>query len=385
MYTRTLTFDKTMRESVFLLGPRGTGKTNWLKTHFPNSMYFDLLHSETYQELLANPSVLESRIPSNYNDWIIIDEIQKIPELLNEVHRLIEHKQHRFILTGSSARSLRRKGVNLLAGRALSFHMHPLTTYELGNKFDLSYALKYGLLPAVYGTKQQLHYLKTYIQLYLKEEVQQEALVRNLALFTRFLNTASFSQGEILSYTEIAREIGSNRQTVSGFFEILDDLLIAMRLPVFTKRAKRDVITHPKFYYFDVGVFNILRPKGPMDSTAEIEGPALETLFLQQARALNDYYQLEYAFFYWRTRSQAEVDFVFYGENGFHAFEIKRKTNLTAKDFNGLRLFKEDYPEATCHMLYGGTREYYDNDIKVMPFETALKSLLEILQNPRLL
>ena len=381
MYKRLLNIDHNMPESAFILGPRGTGKTYWLKESFPDNLYFDLLHSETYTEFLGNPSLLEHRIPSHYKKWIILDEIQRIPTLLNEVHRLIEHKKYRFILTGSSARSLRRKGVNLLAGRALTYYMHPLTTNEMGDEFNLNYSLQYGTLPSVYRTTKPEEYLYSYVQTYLKEEVQQEALTRNLALFTRFLNTATFSQGGVLNYTEIAREIGTTRQTVVNFFEILDDLLISIRLPVFTKRAKRAMTAQLKFYYFDIGIFRVLRPKGPLDNAEELTGPSLETLFLQQARALNDYLQLRYQFYYWRTQAQQEIDFILYGEKGLHAFEIKRQSKLTSKDFKNLALFQYDYPVASCYMLYGGAKEYFENDIHVIPFEQGLRNLSNILSS----
>lgn len=379
MYTRLLTIDPKMPESVLLFGPRGTGKTHWLKRQFPDSLYFDLLHDETYTEFLANPSILENRIPTNFQEWVILDEIQKIPALLNEVHRLIESKGFRFILTGSSARSLRRKGTNLLAGRALTYYMHPLTVVELKEQFVFNYSLKYGTLPKVYQTKRPEQYLSSYVKTYLKEEVQQEAVTRNIALFTRFLNVASFSQGEVLNYSNIAREIGTNRQTITNFFDILDDLLIAVRLPVFTRRAKREMAAQLKFYYFDVGVYRSLRPKGPLDSLEELDGASLETLFLQQIRALNDYLQWGYEFYYWRTCAKQEVDFVLYGEKGLLAFEIKRKQKLTPKDFSGLALFKKDYPMANCYLLYGGTREYFENDIKVIPFLKALSELPKLL------
>ena len=380
MFKRLLVIDKNMHESALILGPRGTGKTHWLKASFPNDLYFDLLDTEIFVSFLSNPVNLSARIPDNYSGWVIIDEVQKIPALLNEVHRLIEHKGYRFILTGSSARSLRKSGVNLLAGRALTYSMHPLLADELGDKFDLSFALQFGMMPALYKSSDPKHYLHSYVQTYLKEEVQQEALTRNLALFTKFLSTASFSQGEILSYTEISREIGSNRQTVVNFFEILEDLLIASRIPVFNKRAKRKMVAQPKFYYFDVGVFRSLRPVGPLDTDSEISGAALETLFLQQARAVNDYFRMGYNFYYWRTQSQKEVDFILYGNDGLYAFEIKRKKDLTPKDFKGLRLFKEDYSMAKCYLFYGGSKSYHDNGIDVIPYEKGLKDLRSILE-----
>ena len=380
MFNRLLHIDHDSPSSAFIFGPRGTGKTYWLKHHFPEALYFDLLDADLYTELLARPTRLHDRIPNNYRGWVIIDEVQKIPELLNEVHRLIEHRQIRFILTGSSARSLRRRGVNLLAGRALIYHMHPLTALELGDAYNLSRSLQWGQLPVAITHPQPESYLSSYVQTYLHEEVLFEGLTRNLGAFTRFLEAASFSQVEILNYTDIAREAANNRHTVNNYFDILEDLLIAYRIPVFTKRAKRDVITHPKFYFFDVGIFRTIRPMGILDSIAEAEGPSLETLFLQEMKAINDYFSLGYSIYYWRTRTKLEVDFILYGNHGLYAIEIKRTQRPTLKDFRGLKAFQADYPEATCYLLYGGTEDYYESGIKVRGFEQAMKCLPELFK-----
>ena len=372
-----------LEHSIFLFGPRGTGKTFWLRQHFPKALYFDLLNDDTYTELSAWPTRLSDRIPSGYKDWVIIDEVQKIPGILDEVHRLIEGRGLRFILTGSSARKLRRQGVNLLAGRAFTYHLHPLTCLELGDQFDLERGLNFGHLPLAVTSQEARTDLTSYVATYLKEEVFQEGLTRNMALFTRFLETASFSQGEVLNYTEIGREIGSNRHTVSNFFDILEDLLIAYRLPVFSKRAKREVVASPKFYYFDVGVYRTIRPMGPLDRVEEVDGAALETLFFQEIRAYNDYFELGYSFYYWRTHDKKEVDFVVYGKQGFLAFEVKRKARLNNKDFKGLKTFAEDYPEAKCYLLYGGQNDYYEQDIHVLPFAKVLKELPNLLKGEK--
>ena len=379
MFKRLIHVNPQSKHSVFIFGPRGTGKTSWLKQHFKQALYFDLLNDDTYTELSARPTRLNDKIPPNYKGWVIIDEVQKIPTILNEVHRLIEGRQLRFILTGSSARKLKAQGVNLLAGRALTYHMHPLTCIELGDRFDLTTSLLFGHLPIAVTSSEAKKYLSSYVATYLREEVLQEGLVRNVSLFTRFLETASFSQGEVLNYTSISREIASNRHTVVNFFEILEDLLIAYRLPVFSKRAKRGVVTAPKFYYFDVGVYRSIRPQGPLDSASEIDGAALETLFLQEARAYNDYFELGYSFYYWRTYDKQEVDFILYGNKGFFAFEIKRKMRLDTKDFKGLKAFSSDYPEAKLYLLYGGREPYFEGNIQVIPFNTALKDLGHLL------
>jgi predicted AAA+ superfamily ATPase len=379
IYKRIIKIDTNSRSSVFLFGPRGTGKTLWIKTHFKDFLYFDLLNTEVFNDFIANPTRLEERIPKGFNQYIVIDEVQKAPELLNEVHRLIESYGYRFILTGSSARSLKRKGINLLAGRALNYTMHPLTCYELGEDFSLETALNVGLLPSVYNVSDPKHYLETYITSYLREEVLQEGLTRNLSQFARFLEAASFSQGSILNMSEIAREAGIERKLVSNYFDILEDLLISYRLPVFTKSAKRRLVSHPKFYFFDPGVYRTIRPKGPLDSPEEIDGGALETLFLAHLRAINDYYRLGYNLYYWRTSNNVEVDFVVYGEHGLFAFEIKRARSIKRSDLSGLKAFTNDYKVAKCFLLYGGDHEEYHDNIHVLPFAKGLQKLIEIL------
>jgi len=292
MYSRLIKPPKD--KSFFLFGPRGTGKTTWVKSNFTKALYLDLLEAELFNDLIANPQRLENFIPKNFNDWVIIDEVQRIPELLNEVHRLIEKNKYKFILTGSSARKIRRKGVNLLAGRALSCHLYPLTTGELGKDFDLSRSLAYGQLPCVYTEENPKAYLESYIKTYLEEEIRYEGLARNLGAFSRFLEAASFSQGSILNISSVARDCGVERKVVENYFTILEDLLIAYKVPVFSKRAKRRLAAHPKFYFFDAGIYRVLRPSGPLDLPEEIEGHAFETLFLQELLAINAYLEIGY-------------------------------------------------------------------------------------------
>jgi predicted AAA+ superfamily ATPase len=380
MYRRDLVLNKNSEESIILFGPRGTGKTHWVKTHFPQALYIDLLNTSTYKDLIANPNRLINLIPNDFTDWIIIDEVQKIPELMNEVHRLIEHHHYKFILTGSSARNLKKKGVNLLAGRALNYYMHPLTAKELGDEFKLENAILYGLLPKAVTSQSPDHYLETYVVTYLREEVLQEGLTRNLGEFTRFMEIASFSQGNTINLSAISREVGIDRRTVESYFSILEDLLIALSLPVFTKRAQRKLISSPKFYYFDVGVYRSIRPTGPLDTPEEIDGAGLETLFLQHLRAYNDYGRLGYQFFYWRTRGGLEVDFIAYGSKGLFAFEIKRKRKYQKSDLKGLTEFSKDYPVATCYLIYGGDHKEYVDNITIIPMADILLSLEEILK-----
>jgi len=366
--------------SFFLFGPRGTGKTTWLKRRLPDRLFINLLRSEFYNPLSADPGRIRTLIPPQYRDWVIIDEVQRIPALLNEVHDLIESRGLRFILTGSSARALRRKGVNLLAGRARTHFMHPLTAAEQGAAFDLGQSVRFGHLPARFSDPDPQRYLKDYVQTYLREEVMQEGLTRNIGHFARFLETASLSQGQPLNISAVAREAQVSRPAAENYFSILDDLLLAVRLPVFSRKAKRKLVSHQKFYLFDAGVFRAARPAGPLDSNAEIDGPALETLVLQELRAANDYGEYGYQLHYWRTRAQHEVDFVLYGSRGLLAIEVKRSRHLHSRDIRPLREFRKDYPAARCRVLYGGDQELHLDGIVAVPVEQALANPGGVLQ-----
>jgi uncharacterized protein len=377
MFTRSLQPPKS--KSFFLFGPRGTGKSSWVRAQFPNSLYFDLLESSLFFELTGAPDRLELKIPEGFKDWVIIDEIQKVPALLDEVHRLIEKRRLKFIMTGSSARKLKARGVNLLAGRALSYAMHPLTTIELGTAFNLKQSLEFGNLPSVFSEENPKSYLESYVGTYLKEEVQQEGLTRNIGAFARFMEAASFSQGSVLNISNVARDCSIDRKVVENYFSILDDLLLSVRLPVFTKRAKRKLVSHPKFYFFDAGVFRALRPKGPLDSADALDGLALETLVFQELRAINSNFHLGYDLFFWRSIQGHEVDFVLYGERGLKAFEVKKSDRLRSDDFNGLLEFKADYPVADLKMLYGGRKRYFEGPVEVVPLEEFFREIPHLL------
>ena len=371
MYPRI--FSPPERQSYFLFGPRGTGKSVYTGNFYKQGLFFDLLDSRVYNELLAEPGRLSARIPDGFNDWVIIDEVQKVPALLNEVHRLIESRRLRFVLTGSSARRLRSDNVNLLAGRALTCRMHPLTAAELGADFNLARALRYGQLPMACTSTDPEMFLQSYVRTYLQEEIQLEGLTRNLPAFSRFLEAASFSQGSPLNISAIARDCAVNRKVVENYFSILRDTLVSYEIPVFTKRAKRSVIRSVKFYFFDAGVFRTLRPAGPYDSDAEAEGAALETLVLQEIAARNDYRRWNYGIYYWRTRQGAEVDFVLYGERGFRAIEVKHSDRIRREDFKGLKQFKEEYPEAELIFVYSGDRRFHEGGIEIVPAEMFLR------------
>ena len=366
-------------KSFFLFGPRGTGKTTWVRSRFPGALHIDLLEARLFNQLTADPQRLAELVPTDHTDYVIVDEVQKAPALLDEVHRLIERRRLKFIPTGSSARKLRGGALNLLAGRALTLAMHPLCASEMGSDFDLRASLRHGLLPAVGTEPDPRRYLDSYVRTYLDQEIRQEGLTRNLSAFGRFLEAASFSQAALLNISAVARECAVDRKVVESYFGILHDLMIAHELPVFARRAKRRLAVHPKFYLFDVGVFRAVRPAGPLDTPEEAEGPALETLVLQNLMAVNDGLSRGYKIHYWRTSDGAEVDFVLYGDRGLWAFEVKRGRRVSAGDTSGLRSFRADYPVAHAMLIYGGERRLNIGGIDARPVSDFLRQLPEIL------
>lgn len=368
---------KGAKSSYFLFGPRGIGKTTWLKLNCKNELTVDLLKPDVYRRFKARPERLREIIEGNPDKKIvIIDEVQKVPELLDPVHSLMEEKKELlFILTGSSARKIKQKGVDLLGGRALVRSLHPFMASELEDKFDLKKALHTGLVPLVVSSQNPKDSLNTYITLYMKEEIQMEGLVRNIGNFARFLEAISFSHGSLLNISNVARECEVERKTVQGYIEVLYDLLMAYSLPVFAKRAKRAVVQHPKFYFFDAGVFRTLRPSGPLDQPGEIDGPALEGLVAQHIRAWIDYSRSSCKLYYWRTKAGTEVDFVIYGKEGFWAIEVKNTRNIRNNDLRPLKTFHQDYPECNPLFVYRGDEKLLIDNILCVPCETFLKSI----------
>lgn len=370
-------------QSFFLFGPRQTGKTTFLKNRFKDAYWINLLDDGIYQKLLIRPNLLLEIVRARPIDqWIIIDEVQKIPELLNLVHLLIEERKQKFILTGSSARKLKKEGANLLAGRALDKKFHPLSAEELGVSFDLKEAILYGQLPSLIAVESKKDALSSYVGMYLKEEIQQEALVRRLDQFARFLEVAAFSQAQVLSVLSVASDLGVSRNTAESYFQILEDLLLAYRIPVFQKRAKRKTSTHPKFYFFDVGVYRTLRKKGPLDPVEEIEGAAIESLVFQELKACIDNHGLSLDIFFHRTQDKCEVDFVLYGEDGFFAIEVKRSSRINSNDLSSLKLFQKEYPEAKAYVFYLGEDERItDDQIHIIPLRKALLGLKQLIHS----
>ena len=370
-------FFQDTNQSYFLFGPRGTGKSTWVKQHLKTALYIDLLAPEVFRSYSAKPERLRNIAEAqNSVSTIVIDEIQKVPQLLDVIHQMMEQRpEWRFVLTGSSARKLKRSGVDLLAGRAVLKSMHPFMAAELDDKFSMKGALTIGMVPLTINSEIPEETLNAYAALYIREEVQMEGLVRNIGAFNRFLESASFSHGTVLNISDVARDCQVGRKTVEGYFSILEDLLLAFRIPIFRKRAKRNLTFHPKFYYFDAGIFRSIRPSGPLDSPQEIDGAALEGLVAQHLRAWISYGGDLCSLFFWRTKSGNEVDFVVYGKDTFYAIEVKNSAKIHPKSVGGLIAFKEDYPEAKTCLLYRGTERIKIKNVLCIPCEEFLLNL----------
>jgi predicted AAA+ superfamily ATPase len=324
--------------SFFLLGPRGSGKSTWLRANFPDAYVVDLLSEAHYQRLLAQPGRFADELRSLEPDrWVVVDEIQRLPALLNEVHRFGEERQLHFALCGSSARKLKRAGVNLLAGRALPRAMHPFLPEELGEHFDLETALRYGLLPIVWDSPERDETLAAYARLYLKEEIQAEAAVRNLPGFARFLPIAALTHGQAVNVSNIAREAGVARTTVTGYLEILEETLLCFRIPGFEAKLRVRERKLPKWYWCDPGIVRAMRgSRGPI--VPEERGALFEGLVAQLLRAYRDYTGMCDTISYWSAENRStEVDFVLTSGNEHVAIEVKSGINVTDKWFSGLR------------------------------------------------
>jgi len=363
--------------SFFLFGPRGTGKTTLLKKKFPDALWIDLLLPDVFREYSARPERLIEFVRAHpEKKTVVIDEVQKIPEMLSVVHFLIEEKLDvRFVLTGSSSRKIKRSGVDMLAGRADNRTLHPFMAAELEDRFDFNKALEQGLVPLVVSARNPESVLRGYVSLYIREEVQLEGLVRNIGSFSRFLEAISFSHGSVLNISNVARDCHVERKTVEGYIGILEDLLLCFKLDVFQKRAKRNIVSHPKFYFFDPGVYRSLRPSGPLDKPEEIEGSSLEGLVAQHLIAWNSYREEDNRLYYWRTHSGLEVDFIVYGKGIFWAVEVKNTSRVRLEDLRPLKKFKEYYPECKAFLLYRGGERLKKGDILCLPCGEFLREL----------
>lgn len=307
---------------------------------------------------------------------ILVDEIQKVPDVLSVIHSLVEEKKRfRFILSGSSSRKIKKTGADSLGGRAAPVFMHPFMAFELKDEFSLKKSLNYGLAPLVYFADNPDNVLTGYITLYIKEEVQAESLVRNIPAFARFMEAISFSHASILNISSVARECMVERKNVEGYIKILEDLLLSFQLEVFAKKARRRLINHRKFYFFDCGVFRSIRPKGPLDKPQEIDGAVLEGLVAQNLRAWIDYRGKDNKLYYWRTVKGVEVDFVLYGEDGIFAIEVKNSDKIYPESLRPLEAFKKDYPDSKLVLLYRGKDRLKKGNVLCIPCDEFLLSL----------
>ena len=367
----------TPKTSFFLFGPRGTGKSTYVKSLINNdTLYVDFLDPDSFRTYSAFPETLIKTVNAVNPDQVIIDEVQKVPQVLDVVHKIMEERKIRFILTGSGARKLKKTGADLLGGRAVYCKMHPFTASELGASFSLDKALKTGLIPVVDQSDDPSKTLSAYVDIYLREEIMAEGLVRNLGSFARFLEIISYSHGAVLNVSNLARECQISRGIVGGYLDVLEDLLLSYSLDVFARRAKRKTASHPKFYLFDNGLYRRLRQRGPLDIESEISGPALEGLVGQHLRAYSDFALQDTKLFYWRSLAGNEVDFILYGGSTFAAIEVKNTKVIRPTDYNGLASFGDDYPEASLILLYRGNVRMKHKNILVAP-------IVEFLQNPK--
>ncbi len=374
MLERILKLEEVKDDSLFLWGSRQTGKSTLLKMLFPEAPIYDLLKSDVRMALQMRPALLREECELlDEGELVIIDEVQKVPALLDEVHWLIENKGLRFILSGSSARKLRRSGANLLGGRALRQTLFPLVSAEIPD-FDLNRALNHGMLPHHYLMENPTMRLQAYIGDYLQQEIVEEAIVRKLDSFTRFLQVAALSNSEIVNYTNIAQDCGISSKTVKEYFTILEETMLGFYLPSYTNVVKRRVIQSPKFYFFDVAIPNHLLRRVPLQQGTDIYGHALEHLVIQELRAYLSYRHNDKTFSYWHTLdNKYEVDAVIgQAEVGI---EIKSSRNVSSRDTKGLKAFGEEYPAAKLYLLSLEERPRKLNNVEVWPVEQFLKRL----------
>lgn len=383
MFTRDLRLPKPGRATFFLWGPRQTGKTTLLRESYADALWIDLLKADEYRRYLERPELLRQELASGpMPPQIVIDEVQKVPALLDEVHWLHEHRRARFALCGSSARKVRRGQANLLGGRALRYELHGLTAGELGAAFDLERLLNRGYLPPLYDADLADRLRAAYVGDYLKEEVAAEGLVRNLPVFSSFLSAAALSDGDLVNFANIARECGVSGPTVKGHFGILEDTLIGRWLPAYTRRPKRRVIAAPKFYFADVGVVNHLARRGRLEPGSELFGKAFENWVHHELTAFRAYHAPDLELSYWRLASGIEVDFIV-GQMEV-AIEAKASARITADHLSGLRHLHTDHPRARRLVVcLEAKRRVTEDGIEILPVRTFVAALGELLTGRR--
>ncbi len=361
---------KIPERSILLLGPRGTGKSTWIHENFKDAVIYDLLDTSESLRLSREPDALYRELAAEpVERWIVIDEVQKVPALLDEVHRLIEGKGLRFVLSGSSARKLRRGGTNLLAGRALKTEMFPFVSAELGNDFSVSDAIVHGTLPlAVLGT-DPVSFLTTYAETYLQEEIHAEALTRSIGNFSRFLEVAARQNGQVTNVSGIARDAAVTRQTVQAYFSVLVDTLIGYWIEPWKLKRRTKQVHHPKFYLFDPGVARALSGRIAYPPTQEEMGPLLETLLLGEIRTFLSYSKRHYRIHFWRNYDGTEVDFLCETSKGFVAAEFKASKKWDKRFNHGLRRMQSELGERLidCYGVYLGDRAARWDNVHVLP------------------
>ena len=377
-YHRIIKLDLPPGQSAFLWGARSTGKSTFLKQRFPDSLYYDLLDTDVLNKLRIRPAILREELSLASREQlqhpVIVDEVQKVPQLLDEIHWLIENEGISFILCGSSARKLKRGGANLLGGRAWKFTFYPLTFTEVDD-FDLLRVLNQGLVPSIYQSKHHKRDFVAYVDLYLKEEIQLEGLVRNLPGFARFLDLVGFSNGELLNYKKIATDCGVDAKTIKSYYQILLDTLIGYYVYPFVKHEKRQVISStPKFYLFDVGVGCYLAKKPVLALKGSAAGSAFEHYILMELMAYIGLNELDHKIQYWRSKAGHEVDFI--TEDGELAIEVKISTNPRPADYKGLRTYCDDHnPRLAIVVCLADTARKTGDNILILPWEKFLGDL----------
>ncbi len=371
---RILDFANCQEDSIFLWGARQTGKSTLLKMLFPNAPFYDLLKSDEYTRLSVKPSTLREECEMlDEGELVIIDEVQKIPALLDEVHWLMTNKNIRFILCGSSARKLKRCGANLLGGRAIRKTLCPLVSAEIPD-FDIEKALNNGMLPRHYLVTDTTNRIEAYVGDYLQQEIVAESIVRRLDSFTRFLQVAALSDSEIVNYTNIAQDCGVSSKSVKEYFSILEETMLGYMVPSFSKVIKRKVVASPKFYYFDVSLPNYLLKRTPLKKGTVEYGHALEHLIFQELKAYLTYKSPQTALTYWHTLdNRYEVDFII--GDAQVAVEVKSSANVSSTDMKGLKAFGEEHPEAKLIIVSMEERARKHNNIEIWPAAEFLKKL----------
>lgn len=383
MFARSLRLPPPGRETFFLWGPRQTGKTTLLREAYPDAFRIDLLQADEFRRYVERPELLREELAARPHagsgrTQVVIDEIQKVPALLDEVHGLHESRAARFALCGSSARKVRRGAANLLGGRAIRYELFGLSAAELGADFDLVRLLNHGYLPPHYDADRVERRLASYVGDYLKEEVAAEGLVRNLPVFSSFLGVAALADGELVNVANIARECGVSAPTVKGHFGILEDTLLGRWLPGYTRRPKRRVIAAPKFYFSDVGVVNHLARRGRLIPGGELFGKAFENWVFHELRAANAYGEHFHELSYWRLASGIEVDFVVGAMQ--LAIEAKAAARVTDDHLRGLRHLRTDQPSVRRVMVcLEPRRRRTDDGIDILPARAFVEDLPALL------